>query len=70
MDKEKLKKWLISTIDASPLLHLLLLAIENGKFDKEPCDECIKLEKFNSEYQSPFKYCNECGRKLEDTNHD
>ena len=37
MDKEKLMEWLKNNMTVSPIVHLLLVAIEKGKFDKEPC---------------------------------
>ena len=45
--------------------------IEKGKYDKQPCDMCGYWENIvNNGHNDDIKYCTQCGRKLEDTNHD
>jgi hypothetical protein len=66
MDKDKLIEWIGLNGYKSPVLHLLSLAIEGGKFDKEPCIVCAhEKNKILGRQITKFAYCPMCGRKLE-----
>lgn len=50
---------------ADKLFSELLNAIDEGKFDKEPCEMCLRWEStIRKGYNVDAKYCTECGRKL------
>ena len=74
MDKEKMEKWISLNerkIDGAIYSFKLLQAIKDGEFNKEPCDMCGYWENIiNNGHNDDIKYCTQCGRKLEDTNHD
>jgi predicted amidophosphoribosyltransferase len=71
MDKDKLKKWLrmnavkpfvVNAKDNVIKHNDLVSAINNGKFNKEPCEYCG--EDYKKDYYFDDKYCSNCGRKL------
>ena len=80
MDRYELKKWLrnnavkpfiVDAIENVIKHNDLVRAINNGTFDKQPCDMCGYWENIiNNGHNDDIKYCTQCGRKLEDTNHD
>jgi hypothetical protein len=50
MDKDKLMEWLKLNIDASPIVFKLMVSINIGVFDKEPCDVCNKAGRSFGDY--------------------
>jgi hypothetical protein len=73
MDKEKLIKALIDfyNIDGMPnnaylddQFEQLCNEIQNGEFDKEPCDLCAYWEHTLKMYPGSVKHCPNCGRHL------
>ena len=78
MDKEKLIEYIdgMSHSKVNPNRSVtrvvssdtLIEMIKSGTFDKEPCEYCSEDE--DRDYYLGEKYCSNCGRKLEDTNHD
>ena len=72
MDKDKLIEWMFEHYyndrDGNPCVNNsdLRYEINNGTFNKEPCDMCGYWENIiNNGHNDDIKYCTQCGRKLE-----